>query len=53
MLKICLAFWKYEPQYAYKCDAYKKNVIDTILESIWCVLLAEILFTAKKKSFDH
>ena len=24
MLKICLVFWKYEPQYAYKCYAYKK-----------------------------
>ena len=24
-LKICLAFWKYEPQYAYKRYAYKKK----------------------------
>ena len=26
MLKICLVFWKSEPQYAYKCYAYKKNM---------------------------
>ena len=26
MLKICLAFWKSEPQYAYKRYAYKKNM---------------------------
>ena len=25
MLKICLAFWKSEPQYAYKRYAYKKT----------------------------
>ena len=26
MLKICLAFWKSEPLYAYKRYAYKKNM---------------------------
>ena len=26
MLKICLGFWKSEPQYAYKFYAYKKNM---------------------------
>ena len=26
MLKICLVFWKSEPQYAYKRYAYKKNM---------------------------
>ena len=26
MLKICLVFWKSEPQYAYKLYAYKKNM---------------------------
>ena len=26
MLKICLAFWKSEPQYAHKRYAYKKHV---------------------------
>ena len=26
MLKICLAFWKIDPQYAYKRYAYKKNM---------------------------
>ena len=26
MLRICLAFWKSEPQYAYKRYAYKKNM---------------------------
>ena len=26
MLQICLAFWKSEPQYAYKRYAYKKNM---------------------------
>ena len=31
MLKICLAFWKSEPQYAYKRYAYKKNMYDSIL----------------------
>ena len=25
MLKICLGFWKSEPQYAYKLYAYKKK----------------------------
>ena len=25
MLKMCLAFWKSEPQYAYKRYAYKKE----------------------------
>ena len=25
MLKICLVFWKSEPQYAYKLHAYKKK----------------------------
>ena len=25
MLKICLVFWKSEPQYAYKRYAYKKK----------------------------
>ena len=28
MLKICLAFWKSEPQYACKRYAYKKNMYD-------------------------
>ena len=28
MLKICLVFWKSEPQYAYKYYAYKKHVIE-------------------------
>ena len=27
LLKICLVFWKSEPQYAYKHYAYKKHVI--------------------------
>ena len=27
MLKTCLAFWKSEPQYAYKRYAYEKNVV--------------------------
>ena len=27
MLKICLVFWKSEPQYAYKRYAYKKHVL--------------------------
>ena len=27
MLKICLVFWKAEPQYAYKRYAYKKTCI--------------------------
>ena len=25
MLKICIGFWKSEPQYAYKRDPYKKR----------------------------
>ena len=29
MLKICLVFWKSEPQYAYKRYAYKKNMYCT------------------------
>ena len=27
MLKICLVFWESEPQYAYKCYAYKKKYV--------------------------
>ena len=30
MLKICLVFWKSEPQYAYKRYAYKKNMYDIL-----------------------
>ena len=34
MLKICLVFWKSEPQYAYKLYAYKKkHVLNTILSN--------------------
>ena len=29
MLKLCLVFWKSEPQYAYKRYAYKKTCIMT------------------------
>ena len=29
MPKICLVFWKYEPHYAYKRYAYKKDVFNT------------------------
>ena len=31
MLKICLVFWKSEPQYAYKRYAYKKNMYAYVL----------------------
>ena len=31
MLKICLVFWKSEPQYAYKRYAYKKNMYCAVL----------------------
>ena len=30
MLKMCLAFWKSEPQYAYKRYAYKKTCITPV-----------------------
>ena len=30
MLKICLLFWKSEPQYAYKRYAYKKKHVSGI-----------------------
>ena len=30
MLKICLVFWKSEPQYAYKRYAYKKTCTSPI-----------------------
>ena len=33
MLKICLAFWKSEPQYAYKRSAYKKTCTANILHN--------------------
>ena len=29
MLKICLAFWKSQPQYAYKRYAYEQNMYET------------------------
>ena len=31
MLKICLVFWKSEPQYAYKRYAYKKNMYENMI----------------------
>ena len=31
MLKICLVFWKSEPQYAYKRYAYKKKHVYQLL----------------------
>ena len=34
MLKICLAFWKSEPKYAYKRCAYKKHACNPILHAI-------------------
>ena len=34
MLEICLAFWKSEPQYAYKRYAYKKKHVIKLLKSI-------------------
>jgi len=34
MLKICLVFWESEPQYAYNCYAYKKNVVEEGLEYV-------------------
>ena len=36
MLKICLVFWKSEPQYAYKRYAYKKNMYWDKVESKIC-----------------
>ena len=34
MLKICLAFWKSEPHYAYKRYVYKKNMYGENIDSI-------------------
>ena len=34
MLKICLAFWKSEPQYAYKHYAYRKTCIPAVKKSL-------------------
>ena len=39
MFKICLVFWKSEPQYAYKHYAYKKNMYGFKL----CMWRAEII----------
>ena len=43
MLKICLAFWKFEPQYAYKRYAYKKK---TFMHNLWvfCYYFQKSLF---------
>ena len=35
-LKICLAFWKSEPQYAYKRYAFKKYVLVNMLHDRVC-----------------
>ena len=35
MLKICLVFWKSEPQYAYKRYAYKKNMYSLLSGLGW------------------
>ena len=34
MLRICLAFWKSEPQYAYKRYAYKKTCTSSSISPI-------------------
>ena len=37
MLKICLVFWKSEPQYAYKRYAYKnKHVLEYMYACLFC-----------------
>ena len=38
MLRICLAFWKSEPLYAYICYAYKKYVCTRLQDVLLCVL---------------
>ena len=49
MLKICLVFWKSEPQYAYKRYAYTKNMIYDILWIInrlldtWSINMGKII----------
>ena len=40
MLKICLVFWKSEPQYAYKLHAYKK--LTCILSNVPQVTLKQL-----------
>ena len=42
MLKICLGFWKSEPQYAYKRYTYKKK----------CNLLPVTIIQGKQESFS-
>ena len=39
MLKICLVFWKCEPQYAYKRYAFKKAGIKIIIAQFYCYCL--------------
>ena len=36
MLKICLVFWKSEPQYAYEGYAYKKHALQILLVLPFC-----------------
>ena len=38
MLKICLVFWKSEPQYAYKRYAYKKKHVTAKFGQNLCLL---------------
>ena len=52
MLKICLAFWKSKPQYAYKRYIYKKNMYIKLTEfrhmqDLLVGLCRTILFSAK------
>ena len=40
MLKICLVFWESEPQYAYKCYAYKKkHVPNDFIVNMYCQMI--------------
>ena len=43
MLKICLIFWKSEPQYAYKRYAYKKHVFYDSVQKLNEILRAVLM----------
>ena len=50
MLKICLGFWKSEPQYAYKLYAYKKKTCTRRARSIIHIYFTVVIHDQTKMS---
>ena len=55
MLRLCLVFWKSEPQYAYKRYAYKKNNMYILLFSMMvnAYFVAAMIYHHSKHMDSH